>query len=93
MSASTASLTIARVRTLALLGLEVAEVDAEVQIDDQPTEQRGLVRKYVTPALQPGQTYAYEVRVTRTQDGKTVERKQKVNVRAGQSSTVSFFGS
>ena len=32
MSASTASLTIARVRTLALLGLEVAEVDAEVQI-------------------------------------------------------------
>ncbi|MGE3740626.1 MAG: YifB family Mg chelatase-like AAA ATPase [Geminicoccaceae bacterium] len=32
MSASTASLTIARVRTLALLGLDVAEVDAEVQI-------------------------------------------------------------
>ena len=32
MAGATASLTIARVRTLALLGLEVAEVDAEVQL-------------------------------------------------------------
>ncbi len=32
MSASTAALTIARVRTIALLGLDVAEVDVEVQI-------------------------------------------------------------
>ena len=32
MAGSTASLTIARVRTVAFLGLETAEVDAEVQI-------------------------------------------------------------
>jgi magnesium chelatase family protein len=34
MAASTATLTIARVRTLAFMGLEVADVDVEVQLSN-----------------------------------------------------------
>ena len=48
---------------------------------------------FVSPTLNPGQEYHYNLKVEFVQDGKTVELTKKVVVTAGNESTVSFEAS
>jgi len=63
--------------------------DAKVWFDDHLTVQIGSLRAYETPPLKPGGTYSYVVTAQwRGPDGKDVVQKQKVSVRANESSNV-----
>lgn len=58
--------------------------NAEVWFSGEKTSQNGAERSFVTPALDQGRRYAYQIKVRWTdKDGKTVEREQKVPVRPG----------
>lgn len=72
----------AREDTRARIRLRVTD-DAEVWFDGAKTRQTGTLRPFFSPPLEAGKTYSYQVRVRWQKDGKTVERKQQVNVRAG----------
>jgi uncharacterized protein (TIGR03000 family) len=60
-----------------------APADAEVWFEGVKTKQTGALRHYFSPPLAAGQKYAYQVRVRWSKDGKPVERKQQIDVRAG----------
>lgn len=65
--------------------LEVRVPDgADVWIDGHQTRQRGTIREFQSPPLQPGQDYRYEVRASWMEDGRRVDRTKEVAVRAGE---------
>ena len=67
----------------ALLEMQVP-ANAEVWFSGEKTAQRGADRAFVTPELDQGRRYAYQIKVRWTdKDGKTVEREKKVPVRPG----------
>jgi uncharacterized protein (TIGR03000 family) len=58
--------------------------DAEVWFDDAKTKQTGPLRYFFSPPLAAGKSYSYQVQVRWKKDGKPVERKQRIDVHAGQ---------
>src|SRR5262249_61399111 len=66
----------------------VVPPNAQVFFDGEKTSQRGQFRRFVTPALEQGQNYTYEIRAVWDDNGNKVERTRKVQVRAGQQSSV-----
>jgi uncharacterized protein (TIGR03000 family) len=69
-------------RDTALVVAHVPE-DALVYIDDQPTRQRGMLRQFVSPPLDPKSNYAYTVRVVWPEDGEWVSQMHRFPVKAG----------
>lgn len=63
---------------------------AKLFIDDLPMKGVDTTRKFTTPALEPGQTYYYNVRIEDTRDGQTVTETRKVLVRGGETIRESF---
>jgi uncharacterized protein (TIGR03000 family) len=64
---------------------------AEIWFEGEKTSQTGAVRNFLSPALERGKNFTYEVRARWTDDaGKVVERTQQVKVRAGGRSTADF---
>jgi uncharacterized protein (TIGR03000 family) len=57
--------------------------DAEVWFNGVKTKQTGEVRYYFSPALAAGKQYTYQVEVRWSKDGKPIEQKQQIDVRAG----------
>ena len=76
--------------TAALLRVHVP-ADAEVWISDEPTKQRGELRRFVTPPLEAGRNQGYAVRARWTEDGRPVERTEMVRVHPGDRITVDFL--
>jgi uncharacterized protein (TIGR03000 family) len=66
----------------ALIDVRVPD-NAQVWIDDQQTKQTGPMREFVTPALDPGQEFNYDVRARWTENGQQVDRHRKVTFHAG----------
>jgi uncharacterized protein (TIGR03000 family) len=66
----------------ALINVRVPS-NAQVWIDDQKTKQSGSMREFVTPALNPGQEYSYDIRASWTENGQPMETKRKVTFHAG----------
>jgi uncharacterized protein (TIGR03000 family) len=64
--------------------------DAEVWFEGQLTRQRGTQRGFVSPALEPGREYVYDVRARWTENGREVERSRTVRVRADGVARVDF---
>ncbi len=64
--------------------------DAQVWFDGDATTQRGPNRVFNSPPLEPGRAYHYDVRAQWTENGRTVNRTRRVDVRAGQRTTVDF---
>lgn len=64
--------------------------DARVVINGRETTITGPTRKYVSENLKPGSTYKYEIRATIVRDGKMVEEKRVVYLKAGQSEQLAF---
>ncbi len=64
---------------------------AEVWVDDYKVAQGGPVRSLNTPpVLEPGKPYHYTIKAQWTDNGKPVVQERRVNVEAGQTSTVDF---
>jgi len=64
--------------------------NAEVFFEGQKTQQGGSDRLFVTPPLQKEKTFYYEVKARWMDNGKEVERTQRVNVHAGDNAVVNF---
>jgi len=65
-----------------LIGLRVPE-NAEVWIDGDKTTQTGTFREYVTPPLEPGQKFNYDIKARWVENGKEVIRERKLSFYAG----------
>jgi uncharacterized protein (TIGR03000 family) len=57
--------------------------DASVWIDGQATKQQGVDRHFVSPPLQVGLRYCYDIRVQWAVGSKTLERSRRVHFQAG----------
>jgi uncharacterized protein (TIGR03000 family) len=62
--------------------------DAALSFDGTQMTQRGALRHFVTPALTPGNTYAYDISATWNQDGREVSRTRHLTLRPGDHLTV-----
>jgi uncharacterized protein (TIGR03000 family) len=57
--------------------------DAQLWIQDEPTHQRGSLRKFVSPALTPGRTYNFTIRAQWAENGRWVQHVHSFPVHAG----------
>jgi uncharacterized protein (TIGR03000 family) len=57
--------------------------NAEVLIDGSKTSQTGPVRDFVTPPLETGRQFGYDIKARWTENGQPVERERHVNFHAG----------
>ncbi len=64
--------------------------DAAVWVEGIKTSQRGPVRSFVSPPLDPDKRSSYQVRARWTEDGRIVEQTRQVNLRANAWTTVDF---
>jgi uncharacterized protein (TIGR03000 family) len=73
-----------------------AEIDvyvpakAELIFQGKAMPQRGVLRRFTSPPLNPGEDYIYDLTATWTQDGREVTKSHQVTVRAGSRVTVDF---
>ncbi len=56
---------------------------AQVWIEGAATRMRGPVREFMSPAMAPGQSYIYTVRVRWQEEGQVVDQTRDVAVKAG----------
>jgi uncharacterized protein (TIGR03000 family) len=64
--------------------------DAEVWFDGSATQQRGAVRDFVSPALDPSRSYSYQVRARWMENGEARDETRTVSVQGGQTAYVDF---
>lgn len=74
----------------ALLQVRVPDPNADVLIDGRPTQARGTEREFVSPSLQPGYRYSYQLTVRWRDSAGPHEESRAVPVQAGQTATVDF---
>lgn len=66
--------------------------NAKVFFENQPTNQQGSVRAFVSPPLDPNKDYTYDVKAQwTTPDGKQQEATRHIQVHAGRSVQVNFM--
>lgn len=76
----------------AVVNFQVPE-NAELWVEDQKmTDQKGKLRSFQTPALRPGQTYVYRVRVVWEQSGERKQWAKEITVRPGEEKSVLVLG-
>jgi uncharacterized protein (TIGR03000 family) len=64
--------------------------DARIFVNGNTTTSTGSARNYISRGLQPGASYAYEVRAEVVRDGKTVTETKQVTLVAGQRVNIEF---
>jgi uncharacterized protein (TIGR03000 family) len=69
----------------------VVPANAEIWFDGDKTSQTGSRREFVSPPLDPGTDYAYEIRARWLENGKLVEETRTVTVRGGLRTLVNFI--
>jgi uncharacterized protein (TIGR03000 family) len=67
--------------------------NAVVKFGSEKTTQTGAERRFISPPLQPGRGYTYDVQVQWKDGERTVDRHRTVDVRAGQQVNVDLTGS
>jgi len=72
------------------LQVRVPDANARVWIDDHATQQTGMDRQFISPAVERGKKYSYKVKATWVENGKEVSREKQVSVQAGQPNFVNF---
>ena len=65
--------------------------NAEVWFDGTRTSQTGSQRSFVSPPIQPGRDYVYEIRARWVQAGRPVEETRRIIVRAGDRDNLNFL--
>jgi uncharacterized protein (TIGR03000 family) len=71
--------------------VRVPDPNAEIFFQDHKTRQQGFVRQFETEkALDPNQTYTFQIRARWTQNGQPVEQTRQVQASAGQNVTIDF---
>jgi uncharacterized protein (TIGR03000 family) len=65
--------------------------DARLYVDGQLTRSASSRRQFITPPLNPGQAYYYDLQAEVIRDGQLVRVSRRVIVRPGQAVTTSFL--
>jgi uncharacterized protein (TIGR03000 family) len=65
-------------------------LEAEIWFDNHKTAQTGTDRRFITPSLDPGRTFTYDVHARWTEGNRPVDQTRKVTVHAGDQLTVDF---
>jgi len=65
--------------------------DAEVWFGDVKTNLTGTERVFVSPALEPGNDYTYDIRARWNENGRSVERTRTLRVHAGDRLSINFL--
>ncbi len=73
-----------------LIGVRVPE-SATIWFDGDKTTQTGTFREFVSPPLEPGQKFTYEIKASWLDNGKEVNRTRKIDVYAGDRMMVNFM--
>ena len=66
--------------------------NAKVWLAGQPVDAAALPVVLESPALRPGQTYTFDVKIAWREGDKTEERTRTMTVDAGSGATVTYFG-
>jgi uncharacterized protein (TIGR03000 family) len=64
--------------------------NAEIWVDGVATRMTGTVRSFVSPVLQAGKEYYYELTARWTENGRDVTQTRRINVAAGDNLSVDF---
>ena len=75
---------------VAYIHVRVSPPDAEIRFGGSKTAQIGSSRLYVSPPLNEGENYTYDIRVIWNENGRQLTRDRKVAVRAGDRLSVVF---
>jgi uncharacterized protein (TIGR03000 family) len=67
-----------------------APADVMIRVNGQRISRRATEETFLTPALRPGQAYAYQFQAEVTRNGERVTRSRQVIVRTGRRSVVDF---
>ncbi len=62
--------------------------DAKVYFDEQPTQQTGALRTFVTPPLPSAKEFHYDLKAEVVREGKVRSKTERITVRAGQTTRV-----
>ncbi len=65
-------------------------LDAIIWVDGERTENRGAIRRFVTPPLASGRKYFYDVKVTWVQGSRAKETQRHLSFRAGDRVTLNL---
>ncbi len=66
--------------------------NAKVWFDDQPTQQQGSFRQFISPPVQPDKAYTYTIKAEWTDNnGQKVDKTKEVNVHAGDRFTLDML--
>jgi uncharacterized protein (TIGR03000 family) len=64
--------------------------DAKISFDGSTTVQKGKQRQFVSPPLQAGEKYTYDVQANWKQDGREVTQKRRITIHAGDVVNLTF---
>jgi len=64
--------------------------DAKISFGGTPTAVTGTRRQFVSPPIQPGREYTYDLQVSWKQDGREVTRTRQITVHAGDVVNLTF---
>ncbi len=70
-------------KTEARIEIRVPVSDARIWFGNKKTSQQGLVRDFISPPLEPGKKYRYQLRAVWREQGVEVERNRAIEVQAG----------
>jgi uncharacterized protein (TIGR03000 family) len=72
----------------AVMRVTVPDASAQVFLNGQPTSSTGTVRRYVTPHLDAGKAYTYDLRAVWSRGGQSLEANRQIAVTAGRITNV-----
>lgn len=73
-----------------LIGVRVPE-SATIWFDGEKTTQTGTFREFMSPPLEPGQKFTYEIKAVWVDNGQEMSRMRKIDVFAGDRMMVNFL--
>jgi len=74
----------------ATIRVMVPDANAEVWFESTQTKQKGTDRVFVSPSLEEGRTYTYQIKATWQENGREVTRQKDVDVQPGSQAVVNF---
>jgi uncharacterized protein (TIGR03000 family) len=80
----------ARAGTVAYVDVKLP-ADATLWVEDVKMSQRGALRQFVSPPLDPDRNYTYSIRASWMENGQEVVRDREVRVRAGDRTEVDLM--
>lgn len=76
--------------TTAKIEVTLPDPNAQVWVNGQATQTKGLTRMFESPPLEPGRTHKYDLKVTWNQNGQLVTKTREIQVSTGQVTRVDF---